>query len=118
MNPIDEYKDFVASRTKDLTTSQSNLIHMAMGISGESGEMLDIVKKHFAYDKPLNILELVEELGDIVFYIQGMLNVLDQPYAQDISDLMRINTYKLTARYPAGHYTDKDALERKDKNRS
>lgn len=113
-NMFSRYKAFVAFTAKEMPTSMEDLVHMAMGISGEAGEHLDAVKKTFAYGKELDTENIIEELGDILFYIQGELNVLDIPAVQDLSDLMELNTLKLTKRYPQG-YSDVDAIERKDK---
>ena len=110
--PAKEYADFVASRTKQMGTVLLDQVHMAMGIAGESGELIDAVKKTFAYNKPLDIVNVYEELGDVLFYVQGMLNILGQHWT--LEDLMFNNMTKLSKRYPIG-YTDADAIERKDK---
>ena len=112
MNITDEYAQFVHSRTKNLGTFDSNLAHMALGIAGEAGELVDAIKKTYAYNKPLDVDNIYEELGDILFYIQGMLNWIGATWT--LEDLIVINTDKLTKRYPQG-YTDQAAIARADK---
>ena len=52
----------------ELTPMQAFALHMAIGVSGEAGELLDTIKKFAIYQKPLDFTNLVEELGDIEFY--------------------------------------------------
>lgn len=117
MNPELHYLEFVASRLKSgsdvlatLTPEQANLIHLAMGISGEAGELLDAIKKHVIYNKPLDRDNVVEELGDLEFYMAGLRNSINASRAEVIHG----NQTKLEKRYPS-KYSDKDAQERKDK---
>lgn len=112
LDHFEDYKSFVHSRTKKLATPALNLVHMALGISGEAGEFVDAIKKHFIYGKPLDTVNVYEELGDLLFYIQGTLNALDQGWT--LEDLIIENTRKLTRRYPE-RYSDAEALARKDK---
>ncbi|NBQ47437.1 MAG: nucleotide pyrophosphohydrolase [Sphingobacteriia bacterium] len=112
-----EYKNFVMSKVKSGTEIASNmspdeahLIHMAMGIAGEAGELLDCIKKHTMYKKPLDIKNLVEELGDLEFYMEGIRHAVAIPRELTIS----ANVIKLSKRYPK-RYSNKDAQERADK---
>ena len=115
MNSAD-YPNFVRSRTKPMETPLLNILHMAVGISGEAGELLDAVKKAWAYGKPLDTENVIEELGDLLFYIQGMINLIEdcEDFPLNLDDLVMLNMKKLYERYPNG-YTDADAIERKDK---
>ena len=74
---IQEYGEYQVRLITDLGDHQKNLMHMAAGISGEAGEVLDIVKKAFAYGKPIDRAHLIEELGDAIFYVNGMLTLLN-----------------------------------------
>lgn len=107
------YRDFVRSRTKPMNTPLNHLLHMTLGISGEAGELVDAVKKHFAYGKQLDVENVLEELGDILFYVQGLLTHIDSDAT--LEDLMEINISKLTKRYPT-QYTDEAAIARADKS--
>lgn len=105
-----DYADFVEKLFKKMDNHTEYLVHAAMGISGEAGEIIDAVKKKWVYNKLLDEANLKEELGDILFYIQAMANFLPCT----IEELMLANMEKLKKRYPEG-YTDKAAQERKDK---
>lgn len=107
---LEHYPEFVTSRTKNLDTGNENLLHPAVGISGEAGELLDAIKKVWIYNKATDVENIVEELGDILFYIQMMANIFDTT----IEDLIEENVRKLEKRYPTG-YSDKDAVARADK---
>ena len=107
MNPK-EYKQKALRTMNKLLRPQDDLMHMAAGISGEAGEVLDAVKKHFAYGKPLNKPHVIEELGDLMFYINGMLHLLDTEW----EDVMRINIAKLEARYPNLKFDADHAINR------
>lgn len=95
---------------EELTPDDCHRLHMAIGISGEAGELLDAIKKATIYRKPLDIANIVEECGDLLFYISGMLDSIDV----DIESAMSANVSKLSIRYGTS-YSDKSAVERLDK---
>jgi len=107
------YSDFVAALMKKMPTKTEDLLHAAVGISGEAGELLDAVKKHWAYGKELDMDNVREELGDIMFYVTAMLNVLEI----DEEEVVWANVEKLEARYPGIIYTDTAAIARADKSK-
>ena len=94
----------------ELTPEDCHRLHMAVGISGEAGELLDAVKKATIYRKQLDIANIVEECGDLLFYISGMLDSI----GVDIESAMASNVSKLSIRY-GKTYSDKSAVERLDK---
>lgn len=113
------FKDMVAALAKDgqqiadeMTAEEAHLLHMAVGIAGEAGELLDAIKKHVIYKQPLDIANVIEELGDLKFYMQGIMNKLD------LSDKLieDANILKLSERYKGLQYSDQAAKERADKN--
>lgn len=105
------YSDFVRDLLKKMPTEKEDLLHTAVGISGEAGELLDAVKKHWAYGKPLDMENVREEIGDIMFYLTAMLNVL----GLDEEEIIWANVEKLEARYPGITYSDAAAIARADK---
>jgi NTP pyrophosphatase (non-canonical NTP hydrolase) len=84
-----------------------DLLHAAMGLSTESAEILDLLKKHIAYTRPIDRQKLLDELGDMHFYATMIL--LDQGATLD--EVLKMNIAKLKARYPNG-YTHADANNR------
>jgi NTP pyrophosphatase (non-canonical NTP hydrolase) len=97
-----------------MTPLQLDLLHMAVGVAGEAGELLDALKKHVFYNKPLDLENVVEELGDLEFYMQGLRKRL----SIEREDTLTANILKLAvgknARYRDG-YTDEQAQLRRDK---
>lgn len=95
----------------ELTADQAHMLHMAVGVSGEAGELLDAVKKHTVYQKELDILNIIEELGDLEFYMAGLRDILG--IARE--ETLRANIEKLRKRYPQGNYSNQSAQLRADK---
>lgn len=106
----EHYSQFVTERFKSMPTDTLTRLHAAVGISGESGELLDAIKKAWAYNKPLDTGNVHEELGDILFYVQAMCN----QFGWTFQDIINANVRKLIKRYPTG-YSDQDAQTRADK---
>lgn len=96
---------------ESLDPKKAHLIHMAIGICGEAGELLDAIKKHVIYNKPLDLANVVEELGDIEFYMEG----LRQGVGVIRTATLDHNQEKLKSRYSAGKYSDQAAQARADK---
>lgn len=94
-----------------LSDFQVELLHMAVGISGEAGELLDAIKKHIYYDKPLDYVNVVEELGDLEFYMQGLRSRLGITRDATLTE----NMSKLGRRYPNFQYNNQAAQDRADK---
>ena len=84
--------------------------NMAMGLAGECGEVVDLLKKHIWQGKELDINDLIEEVGDVLWYIANLCNV----NKITMEECMLTNVNKLSKRYPNG-FSIKDANERKDK---
>lgn len=96
---------------QSLTSEKVHLWHMASALMGEAGECFDAVKKHVIYNKPLDLENIKEELGDILFYFKGLLIALNITE----SDIMHRNIIKLSKRYPGLNYSDASAQIRADK---
>lgn len=96
----------------ELTPKQAHLLHMAVGISGEAGELLDAVKKHAIYQKSLDVTNVVEELGDLEFFMEGLRAALG--ISRD--EVLAKNIYKLSVRYLSGRYSNEQAQQRADKH--
>lgn len=100
----------LANRTAKPMTMQGNLLHAALGLSGEVGEFVDTVKKEFVYRQPLDTDNLAEELGDILWFVA----LAAQTLRLNMGDIASANIDKLAKRYPET-YTDHHAAERADK---
>ncbi len=96
---------------QEIDGDDAHLMHMAVGVSGEAGELLDAIKKKVIYRKPLNMENVLEELGDIEFYMEG----LRQGIGVTRDECLAANIAKLGKRYEGMQYTDKAAQVRADK---
>ena len=100
---INEYQQ-LAMRTLNPNLSEKEvLINGVMGLCGESGEAIDIVKRHLAQGHELDKEHLAEELGDIAWYLAETATVL----GYSLEDILQMNIDKLKKRYPEGFDTEK-----------
>jgi NTP pyrophosphatase (non-canonical NTP hydrolase) len=83
------------------------LLHAAIGLATESGEIQDQLKKAIFYGKPLDKVNLEEELGDLFWYIALMSDALNVSF----EDIMAKNVAKLKARY-GDKFSESAALDR------
>jgi NTP pyrophosphatase (non-canonical NTP hydrolase) len=72
---LKEYQQLAKRTFKDLGTDQKNLLHMKMGLMTEIGEILDALKKHIAYGKELDVVNMREEWGDAMWYIANYYTI-------------------------------------------
>ena len=111
------HQKMVEDLTKDpaeimltLTHKRVDLLHMALGIATEANEILDAVKAHVIYNKPLDEENITEELGDMEFFLHG----LRRNVGIYRTAALQHNLAKLAKRYK-GKYSDKAAVDRADK---
>jgi NTP pyrophosphatase (non-canonical NTP hydrolase) len=95
---------------REMTPLGAHQMHMAIGICGEAGELIDAVKKHTIYNQPIDVDNVIEELGDLEFYMEG----LRQGMGITREECLKHNIDKLTIRY-GKKYSDAAAKQRKDK---
>lgn len=95
---INEYQKLAMTTLNPALSQKEVLINGVMGLCGESGEAIDIVKKHLAQGHELDRDALVKELGDIAWYLA------ETAFALDISleTVLQRNIEKLKKRYPDG----------------
>jgi len=95
---------------KTLTPIGMSCLHMGVGIIGEAGETLEHLKKSVIHGKPIDIDAIINELGDIEFYMEGLRQELGITREQCLD----ANIAKLSKRYSSGKYSDKESAERTD----
>jgi len=79
------------------------LMVFALGLNGEAGEVADIIKKIVGHKHPMDQAGLVDELGDVLWYIAALANQLSIPLATIVQN----NVEKLQRRYPQGFSTER-----------
>ena len=95
---INEYQKQAMTTLNPDLTKRDVLINSVMGLCGESGEAIDIVKKWMAQGHDLDREHLVKELGDIAWYLAEAATALDLL----LEDILQVNLDKLKKRYPEG----------------
>ena len=98
-----EYQKLAMTTLNPALSKQDVLINGVMGLCGESGEAIDLVKKHLHQGHPLDKEKLIKELGDIAWYLAEAAYALDT----DLDTVLEQNIAKLKARYPEGFDTEK-----------
>lgn len=98
MMNFDEYTK-KSLRTMDEKMSRQDAISMlCMGLSGETGEIVDYLKKVFFHGKALDREHLILEFGDLIWYFA----VLAHYFNFSFSEILKKNVEKLLKRYPNG----------------
>ena len=86
------------------------LLQGVMGLCGESGECVDMVKKSMFQGHKPDEEHLAKELGDVAWY----LAVTADAIGYDLETIMKMNIDKLSSRYPEGRFSVDRSLHRKD----
>lgn len=98
---------------KERLINSIELLHGAMGMVTEAGELIDMLKKHIFYAKPLDLVNAIEEVGDNFWYNAKTIDAINKlnGFVQTINDVMTQNNAKLRLRYPA-KFTEDCAINR------
>ena len=78
------------------------LLNACLGLSGETGELLDMVKKWIFHEKLLDEEHMKKELGDVMWYVAMICKAM----GWKLDDILQMNVDKLKARYPLGFDTE------------
>jgi NTP pyrophosphatase (non-canonical NTP hydrolase) len=74
------------------------LVVAALGLAGETGELVDMVKKHVGHDHPLDLVKVQKEMGDVLYYLDWLASIMKT----SLEEVAGMNVEKLVARYPDG----------------
>ena len=89
------------------------LLTAALGLTAESGEFTEVVKKIILQGKPYNednVFHMKRELGDICWYLAQACMALDTSF----DEIIEMNVDKLQARYPGGEFNVQKSENRED----
>ena len=92
-----------------LKNFEKHIMHAALGIAGEGGEVVDLIKKTVINGKDLDLTELTKELGDLEWYLALLRSVT----GIDREVVLQMNIEKLRERYKDG-YSDEASAKRVD----
>jgi NTP pyrophosphatase (non-canonical NTP hydrolase) len=104
----DKYQE-LAMRTRNSPTRTTALITGALGLTGEAGEVADHIKKWYDQGHELQIDKVINELGDVCWYVALMATALDVP----LSQVLEQNIEKLRKRFPNGFEVER-SVNRED----
>ena len=100
---INEYQKLAMTTLNPELSRKDVLINGVMGLCGESGEAIDIVKKYLHQGHELDKEKLAKELGDVAWYLAETAYALGIP----LEKILRDNLEKLKNRYPEGFSTER-----------
>ena len=100
---INEYQALAMNTLNKELTKNDILINGVMGLCGEAGEVIDLVKKHLHQGHPLNKDDLIKELGDVAWYLAEVSYAIDV----DLETVLTSNIEKLKKRFPNGFETNR-----------
>ena len=103
------YRELVQRQINKKLSSSEAMSNCAMGIAGESGEVCDLIKKVQFHGRPFDKEKLLNELGDVRFYMEWLLLLI----GSSLEEVETSNTNKLLKRYPDG-FSAKDSSARVD----
>ncbi len=95
---VNEYQKLAMTTLNPALDKKDVLINAVMGLCGESGEAIDIVKKWLAQGHELDREKLAKELGDVAWYLAEAATALDLT----LEEILEGNIRKLAKRYPEG----------------
>lgn len=99
---INEYQKLAMKTLNPNLNKKDTLINGVMGLCGESGEAIDIVKKYLSQGHELDKEHLAKELGDIAWYLAETSTAIGYQF----EDIFQMNIDKLKKRYPEGFSVD------------
>lgn len=100
---INEYQSLAMRTLNHELDRKDVLINSVMGLCGESGEAIDIVKKWLAQGHELDKEHLAKELGDVAWYLAEAATALNIP----LEEIFEANIEKLKKRYPEGFQAER-----------
>ena len=107
---VNEYQKSAMKTLNPMLDKKDVLINSVMGLCGESGEAIDVVKKWLMQGHDLDKEHLIKELGDIAWYLAEAATALDVP----LETVFQGNLDKLRRRFPNGFDTQASVHRKKD----
>ncbi len=93
---ISEYQEFCAKGILPATLEREPMVDFALGLAGESGEVVDDIKKKYFHGRTIDPDHTIEELGDVMWYVANIATQL----GVTLDEVIERNADKLRVRYP------------------
>lgn len=105
---LNDYQE-LSKRTLPKTTKSEDISNYTLGLTGESGEVADLIKKGLFHGHRIDESDLKDELGDVLHYLAGLATLCNIK----LEDVAKGNIDKLKKRYPNG-FSEYDSINRKE----
>lgn len=106
---LNRYQELALTTLNPQLSEKDVLINGVMGLCGESGEAIDIVKKHLAQGHELDREHLAKELGDVAWYLAETAHAI----GYSLEEICEMNIEKLKKRYPEG-FSSENSKDRRE----
>lgn len=101
---LEDYQKFAHKGIRPESEGKNLTVGFALGLGGESGEVIDAIKKREYHGRDIPIEHIKEELGDVMWYVANLCN----EFNFDLNDVLEYNIKKLEKRYPELYKNWKD----------
>lgn len=108
MDDFTIYQQRAARTLSSKRMSKNNLAILGLGIAGEAGEVVELIKKHVGHGHELDQNALTKELGDLLWYLTAICTVT----GETLRGVAEHNICKLRDRYPNG-FSNKASISRR-----
>ncbi|QMU07482.1 nucleoside triphosphate pyrophosphohydrolase family protein [Levilactobacillus suantsaii] len=98
-----EFSEYQKAANRTLYGNEQVLTNCALGLAGESGQVVELVKKYTFHGKDLDHDAIVKEMGDVLWYLSQIAEWADI----DFDEVAQSNIDRLNARYPNGYQPEK-----------
>lgn len=105
-----EYQEKALRTAGEYTDGIDQLLNGVMGLNGEAGEVIDIVKKFMYQGHELNKEDIKNEISDCLWY----LNLIADSIGESLEHIAEYNISKLEKRYPKGYFRAEDSVNREE----
>lgn len=107
MNTQEFIKQAIRTESPNFFAPNQRILHAAIGCVTESGEMLDALKKSIFYGKPLDVVNVKEEAGDLLWYLAILFDEIGTDFETEMTRVIN----KLQTRFPE-KFTEDNAFSR------
>ena len=110
-NILENYQEFVESTKAGNLSFKEQMMLAGLGLTGEAGEVADLIKKKFFHKHEIDRNEFVKEIGDVLWYLAFLANSM----GIELDECIDVNINKLNERYPNG-FSSEASIARVDQN--
>ena len=97
------FNDYQKLAMRTANPECKHIANFGLGLTGESGEVVEIIKKHLFHGHELDKDKIIKEMGDCAWYLASGCEIFDDTF----EEMIQMNIKKLEKRYPEGFSYDK-----------